>query len=162
METKFKVDDIDTNIIQLLTSGKNNREISSTVNVPLSTIQRRVKNLITSGLIVPDFQISYEQLGFSSGIVNIFVGNGDIHEIAKKIIDIDGIISAEIHIGNFDIVGHMVYEDRPELLSMISEIKKIKGVKEVLWSEKIYEITKTQKLKLYRNDIRNTNKVNQR
>ena len=60
MDSKFKIDDIDTDIIQLLTAGKNNREISSTVNVALSTIQRRIRNLIISGLVVQNFQISYE------------------------------------------------------------------------------------------------------
>ena len=153
MGSKFRVDDIDTNIIQLLTFGKNNSEISSTVNVPLSTIQRRVRNLISNGLVIPHFQISYEQLGYNSGIINILVGNGDIHEIAKKIIEIDGITSVEIHIGNFDIVGHVMYKDRIELIDIKSTIKKIKGVRGFLWSEKIYEITKRQRLKLYRNDI---------
>lgn len=48
---KTRADEIDTNIIQLLTSGKSSKEISSTVNVPRSTIHRRIRNLITSGLI---------------------------------------------------------------------------------------------------------------
>jgi predicted transcriptional regulator len=65
MDSKFKIDDIDTDIIQLLTAGKNNREISSTVNVALSTIQRRIRNLIISGLVVQNFQISYEHLGLN-------------------------------------------------------------------------------------------------
>ena len=91
MDSKFKIDDIDTDIIQLLTAGKNNREISSTVNVALSTIQRRIRNLIISGLVVQNFQISYEHLGLNSGSINIIVGNGDIHEIAKKVFDIDRI-----------------------------------------------------------------------
>lgn len=153
MEPKFKVDDIDTNIIELLTSGKSNKEISSTINIPRSTIQRRIRNLITRGLISTNFQIRYEDLGISSGLITIFVGNGDIHEIAKKVCDLEGITSIEIHIGNFDIIGHILYEDRSELLSIISEIKKIKGVKGIRWSERIYQITKTQKLKVHRNDI---------
>lgn len=153
MNSKFKIDAIDNTIVQLLTSGKNNKEITSTVNVPRSTIQRRIKKLIMSGVVVPNFQISYEHLGFNSGSINIIVGNGDIHEIAKKVYDLDGIISVEIHIGNFDIIGHIVYEDGPDLLKMIYAIKKIKGVRGVLWSERIYQITKRQELKLYRNNI---------
>ena len=153
MDSKFKIDDIDTDIIQLLTAGKNNREISSTVNVALSTIQRRIRNLIISGLVVQNFQISYEHLGLNSGLINIIVANGDINEVAKKVCDLDGVISVEVHIGNFDITGRIVYEDRPDLLNIISNIKKIRGVKSVLWSERIYQITKRNELNLHINDI---------
>jgi len=153
MDSKFKIDAIDTTIVQLLTSGKNNKEISSTVKIPHSTIQRRVRNLINSGLVVPDFQISYEQLGFKSGSINVIVGNGDINEIADTISEIDGIISVEIHIGNFDITGQLIYEDRLDLRNIVSAIKQINGVKSVFWSERIYQIKKRQKLKLYRNYI---------
>ena len=150
MNPKFKIDAVDDSIVQLLTSGRKNKEISSMVNVPRSTIQRRIRNLTTSGLVVPNFQISYEQLGFKSGLINIFVGNGDIHEIAKKVLEIDGMISVEIHIGNFDIIGHIIYEDGQDLLNMVSTIKKIAGVRGVQWSERVYQIVKRQKLKPYR------------
>lgn len=65
-------------------------------------------------------------------------------------------ISVEIHIGNFDIIGHIIYADRSELLNMVSEIKKIKGVKRVLWSERIYQITKSEKSKLYNYHLHRT------
>jgi len=81
------------------------------------------------------------------------VANGDINEVAKKVCDLDGVISVEVHIGNFDITGRIVYEDRPDLLNIISNIKKIRGVKSVLWSERIYQITKRNELNLHINDI---------
>lgn len=152
MDSKFKIDAIDSTIIQLLTSGKSGQEISSTVKVPRSTIQRRVKNLITSGLVIPNFKISYEQLGFNSGLVNIIVNKGDIDEIAKKVYDLDGIISVEVHIGNSDIIGHIIYKDGRDLRKIISSIKQIDGVKSALWSERIYQIPYKQQLKLYKND----------
>ena len=148
MNSKFNIDAVDTAIVQLLTSGKNNKEISSAVKIPHSTIQRRVKNLKSRGLVVPDFQISYEDLGFNSGLISILVSNEDINEVAKKVSEIDGMIWVEIHIGSFDIIGQIIYENGPDLLNIISTIKQVKGVRSVFWSERIYQIKKRQELKI--------------
>ena len=153
MDSKFKIDAIDTTILQLLTSGKNGQEISSTVKVPRSTIQRRLKNLMSNGLVIRSFTISYEQMGFNLGLVNIIVKKGDIDEIAKKVYDLDGIISVEVHIGNSDIVGHIVYKNGQDLRNIVSSIKQIDGVKSAIWSERIYQIPYKQQLKLDGNDI---------
>ena len=43
--SNIRLDDIDMKIIELLTFGKSNKEISDKLVVPLSTIQRRTRKL---------------------------------------------------------------------------------------------------------------------
>ena len=48
-----KNDSIDIKIIELMVDGRNNKQISSQLSMPLSTIQRRVRALLVSGIIIP-------------------------------------------------------------------------------------------------------------
>ena len=48
----------------------------------------------------------------------------DIDETAKKVYEVDGITSFEIHIGNSDILANVVYKEGKELLNIIAAIKK--------------------------------------
>jgi predicted transcriptional regulator len=45
------IDEIDIKIIDLMILNKNNKEISQDLKIPLSTIQRRVRNLISVGYV---------------------------------------------------------------------------------------------------------------
>jgi len=45
----------------------------------------------------------------------------------------------EIHIGNSDILGHVIYKEGKDLLDLISSIKRIEGVDRIVWSERIYQ-----------------------
>jgi len=64
--------------------------------------------------------------------------DGIISEIANKVFELDGITFVEIHIGNSHILGNVIYKDGKRLLNIISAIKKIQGVEQVVWSERIY------------------------
>lgn len=44
-----RLDQTDIEIIDLMVLSKNNKEISQTLKIPLSTVQRRVRNLISTG-----------------------------------------------------------------------------------------------------------------
>jgi predicted transcriptional regulator len=46
----INIDETDLEIISHLLVGKNNKEISSEINIPLSTVQRRVRSLISKEL----------------------------------------------------------------------------------------------------------------
>jgi hypothetical protein len=59
--------------------------------------------------------------------------------MTKKILDLDHITHVEVHIGNSDILGNVIYKEGIELLNLISAIKKMEGVDKILWSERIYQ-----------------------
>lgn len=65
--------------------------------------------------------------------------NGNIDEIAKKVYDLDGITRIEIHLGDSDILGHVIYKDGKELLNIIAAIKEMDGIEKIIWSERIYQ-----------------------
>lgn len=134
-----KNDNIDIKIIELMVNGRNNKQISSQLSIPLSTIQRRVRILLTKEIITPRVQLNYEKLGLKTGLLHIYLKNGDIDQTAKKVYEIDGITSFEIHIGNSDILANVVYKEGKELLKMITTIKKIEAVERIVWSERIYQ-----------------------
>ncbi len=134
-----KNDSIDIKIIELMVDGRNNKQISSQLSIPLSTIQRRVRALLVSGIIIPRVHLDYEKLGFKTGLLHIYLKNGEIDEIAKKVYEVDGITSFEIHIGNSDILANVVYKEGKELLNIIAAIKKLEGVERIVWSERVYQ-----------------------
>jgi Lrp/AsnC family transcriptional regulator, regulator for asnA, asnC and gidA len=122
-----------------MVNGRNNKQISSQLSIPLSTIQRRVRTLLTKEIITPRVQLNYEKLGLKTGLLHIYLKNGDIDQTAKKVYEIDGITSFEIHIGNSDILANVVYKEGKKLLNIITTIKKIEAVERIVWSERIYQ-----------------------
>jgi Lrp/AsnC family transcriptional regulator, regulator for asnA, asnC and gidA len=134
-----KIDKIDLDIIELLSIDKNNKEISTDLKIPLSTIQRRVKHLITADYVSVHTQINYQKFGFKTGLLHVYLKDGNIEEMARKINDLNQITSVEIHIGNSDILGHVIYKEGKELLNLISVIKRMQGVDRIVWSERIYQ-----------------------
>ena len=119
--------------------NKTNKEISQDLEIPLSTVQRRVRDLTSTGYVISKIQINYQKFGFKTGLVHVYLRNGNIEETAKKIHNLDQITSVEIHIGNSDVLGNVIYKEGKELLNLISAIKKMEGVKRIVWSERIYQ-----------------------
>ncbi len=52
MVASISFDEADAKIMELLLLGKNNKEIATQMRIPLSTIQRRVRNLTYSQSII--------------------------------------------------------------------------------------------------------------
>ena len=135
------IDEIDIKIIDLMILNKNNKQISQELIIPLSTVQRRVRNLISEGYVTFNAQINYQKFGFKTGLLHIYLKSGDIEETAKKIHNLQNVTTIEIHVGNSDILGHVVYKDGKALLNLISKIKKISDIEKIVWSERIYQST---------------------
>jgi DNA-binding Lrp family transcriptional regulator len=104
----------------------------------LSTIQRRTRHLFASGIIISRVKLDYEKLGYKTGLLHIYLKNGNINAIAKRINELEGVTSIEIHIGNSDILTNVVYKDGKKLLLLVSEIKNFDGVERIVWSERVY------------------------
>lgn len=132
-----KIDDSDIKIIELMVSKKNNKEISKILRMPLSTIQRRVRDLVSAEYIISKVEVNHKKFGFKTGLVHVYLNDGHIEELAKKIHNLDHISHVEIHIGNSDILGQVVYKEGTDLLNLISAIKKMEGVDKIVWSERI-------------------------
>ena len=56
------LDPVGRNILQLMLKNYNNKEISANLKVPLSTIQRRVRNLIENEFITSRPELNYKKV----------------------------------------------------------------------------------------------------
>lgn len=74
------------------------------------------------------------------GMLHIYLREGNIDEIATRVREIEGIEFVEVHIGNSDIIGKVLYKYSKELLNITSHIRKTRTVEKLVWSEMIYRI----------------------
>ncbi|HKR73889.1 MAG TPA: Lrp/AsnC family transcriptional regulator [Candidatus Nitrosocosmicus sp.] len=133
------IDKIDTQILDLLVQNHNNKQISKTLKIPLSTVQRRVRKLIEKGFVTSKTLINFTKFGFKSGSIHIYLDDGNVDAILKSVSKLKGVTALEVHIGNSDIIAGVVYKDGRDLLYLIANIKKMEGVERIVWSERIFE-----------------------
>ena len=139
-DIEYHLDKTDFRIISLLVLGYNNKQISSTLKIPLSTIQRRTRRILQSGTVEVEYQPNFKLLGIAKGILHTYLRDGKLKQTAQKISEMEGILSVSIHVGNSDIVSEFVYENSEDLVDIIADIKQIEGVDRVLWSEEIFKL----------------------
>jgi DNA-binding Lrp family transcriptional regulator len=132
-----RLDDIDLKIASLLLSGKSNSQMAALLKKPVSTIQRRSRRLLQSGIIEIKYELNYKRFGYKKGFLHIYLTNGDIYESAEKVRNLDHILSVSIHIGNSDVVAEYVCKDSGQLLELMAKIKKLPTVEKVVWSEEV-------------------------
>jgi hypothetical protein len=137
---KLKFDKVDFKIITLLILGYDNKKISSTLKIPLSTIQRRTRIILLSKIINQEYIPNFKILGIKKGILHIYLRDGSLKQRADTISKLDGVLSVSIHVGNSDIVAEFVYDNSECLVDIISEIKHMQGIEKVNWSEEIYKV----------------------
>lgn len=135
-----KLDNIDLEIVSLLVSGSSNKEISKSLAIPLSTVQRRTRKVFERNFVARRFEPNYKLLGYSKGLLHMFVGKAETMLVAKQLWTIPGITRVSIHIGNSDIVGDFVYRNSAHVLEAITRAKQIMGVERVIWSEEVLEV----------------------
>ncbi len=134
-----EVDESDVQILDLLIQNQNNKHISTTLKIPLSTVQRRVRKLVEKGFVTSNNYFDYTKFGFKSGSLHIYLKNGNVDTVLEKISKLKGVTSIEVHIGNSDIIAGIAYKEGRDLFDIIVRIKKMEGVDRIVWSERIYE-----------------------
>jgi DNA-binding Lrp family transcriptional regulator len=134
------IDQKDVQIIGSLISGHNSQQISSEYHIPLSTIQRRTRIILQSGLLQHDFKPDYRRLGLKKGMIHVYLRDGNMKSIAERVSALEGITSVSVHIGNSDILADFVYRDSEQIIDMVSSIKRLEGVDRTVWSEEVYSL----------------------
>jgi DNA-binding Lrp family transcriptional regulator len=121
-----------------LVAGYDNKKISTELQIPLSTVQRRTRQILEKELVQHLFKPNYKKLGLKKGMIHVYMADGNMRSVAEKVSKLDGITSVAIHIGNSDIVADFVYMDSEEIVDILSAIKKIEGVDRSVWSEEVF------------------------
>lgn len=138
--TENNIDSLDRKIMSSMVTGLAIKEISNKLKIPLSTVQRRSRRLIRRGIITMKAEVDLAMMGYKRGLIHVYIANGNIEQIARRISILDSIESVEVHIGNSDMLGNVIYNDSRQLLQTISDIKKIEGVNHIVWSEEVFKI----------------------
>jgi len=134
------IDETDLKLIELMISNpaiKNNRQMSTKLGISLSTVQRRLRNLIQKRVLVSKFHVDYEKIGYRTGLIHVFKMKGNSKETVKAISKLKGITSIENHIGDSHILVSVVYKLSSDLSDIIDGITQMEGVQGVTWSERI-------------------------
>ena len=134
------IDETDLKLIELMISNpaiNNNRQMSTKLGISLSTVQRRLRNLIQKRVLVSKFHVDYEKIGYRTGLIHVFKMKGNSKETVKAISKLKGITSIENHIGDSHILVSVVYKLSSDLSDIIDGITQMEGVQGVTWSERI-------------------------
>lgn len=139
-DIQSQMDKTDFRIISLLVLGYDNKKISSTLKIPLSTIQRRTRRILLSEIVKLEYIPNFKMLGIKKGLLHTYLRDGQLRKTAEKISEMEGILSVTIHVGNSDVVSEFVYENSEDLVDIIAQIKQIQGVQQVVWSEEVSKL----------------------
>jgi DNA-binding Lrp family transcriptional regulator len=132
------VDELDLKLLNLLQLGYDNKKIATTVNSPLSTVQRRTRLILENGLASSRVEPDYAKLGYKKGFLIICANGSKNFKIIEILEKIRGIISISANVGNFQIICTVAFRNKEELWELISKVQEIDNVKDVFWSEEIY------------------------
>jgi Lrp/AsnC family transcriptional regulator for asnA, asnC and gidA len=138
------IDESDIQIIKLLIKGDNNKEISSKLHIPLSTVQRRAKRILKQELVITTTHLNRFKFGYRTGLIHVYCSDKNIQQTAKKMLEFGGVTSVEIHIGNSDILADFAYKESKDLFDVILKIKQISGIERVIWSERISRLVERE------------------
>ena len=80
----IRPDELDMEIVALLVSGKDNKQIANEVKVPLSTVQRRTRRLFEKNAVKSRIEPNYTQLGYNKGVVHLSISTTSIQWQHRK------------------------------------------------------------------------------
>jgi DNA-binding Lrp family transcriptional regulator len=116
------------------------KEASKALNVPLSTVQRRVRLLVNAGILMMKMDVEYRLLGFKRGLLQIHLRNGGLKSLVEELSRIPGMLSVSVHVGSSDIVCSFIYRNSMQLLDVMSHTRDLKEVEKIIWSEEVFSV----------------------
>jgi DNA-binding NarL/FixJ family response regulator len=78
----FVIDNLDETLLELLVKGYENKKIAVEVKTPLSTIQRRIRNLFENQYVSRKNELNYKKLGLRKGYLQISLKGDKSYEVA--------------------------------------------------------------------------------
>jgi DNA-binding Lrp family transcriptional regulator len=142
----YIIDNLDQKLLGLLVKGYENKKIATEVKTPLSTIQRRIRNIFENQYISRKNELNYKKLGLRKGYLQISLKGDKSYEVAQKLAGIRGVIAVSELTGNFDILCTCIFKNTDELFSLIENIKTIERIDKVAWSEEVRSIETEDKI----------------
>ena|SRR5690348_2334325 len=140
-DNKLGIDRTDQRLIGLLLKNYTHKNIALHENLPLSTIQRRIRLLFENGYITKKNELNYKKLGLRKAYLLISLKGNPSAQVAQKISSIRGITFISLVTGNIDILCICIFRDTDDLFTIIESIKMIQGIDKVTYSEEVNPIS---------------------
>lgn len=135
---------IDKSMLRLLLDSEGHiptHEISLQLGIPLSTVQRRRKRLEKEYLI-KTYSLDPLKFGYRRIDLLIYTEGGETMNIGKELMKRGEVMSAFRTIGEhtIDLRVEVLVKDNGVLLDILEQVKAMKGVRDVIWTEVIATI----------------------
>jgi DNA-binding Lrp family transcriptional regulator len=131
---KKMIDGLDRNILFEIRDGANKplRELSQTLNSPISTIKERISKMEKNGIIQGYVaSINYSKLGyFCYSLISIKLESDHVNdqEIIEKIQDIPQVAALFRVLGKFDVYAGIIVPGMDQAIDVIKQIYSVAGV----------------------------------
>jgi DNA-binding Lrp family transcriptional regulator len=139
-----QLSEIDAKILRLLLGSEGRiptHEISIELGVPLSTVQRTRKRL-ESDYLIKTYALDPMKFGFRRVDLLIYTMGGATIELGKELLKREEVVYAARTIGEhtIDLRVEVFVKDNVALLDLLEDVKAMKGVRDVVWTEVIETI----------------------
>jgi DNA-binding Lrp family transcriptional regulator len=136
-----QLSEVDLKMLELLldSGGRvSSNELCQKLKVPIGSIQGRRRRLEKTYLM-QDYSLDPTKFGWRRINLLIYTGGREIMSIGKTLLKRKEVRSATRMIGEhtIDLQVEVIVRDNGKLLDIIEEIKAIKGVRDVVWTEVI-------------------------
>jgi DNA-binding Lrp family transcriptional regulator len=139
-QSMYDIDEFDMAIINHMLAGYSSTEIAKKTGKPLSTIQRRTRNMLVKGYVIPIMHLNFKKFGLRRGLLHFKVKTADVQEMVQRLSAIKGVESASGYLGSLNVIANVVYADSREVLDIIAEAQKLDHITDVSWSEEIHSV----------------------
>ena len=139
-----QLSDADRKMLRLLLDSEGRiptHEISDQLGIPISTVQRRRKRL-EEDYLIKHYSLDPMKFGYRKIDLLIYTMGGDTIEIGRELLKRDEVTYAARTIGEhtIDLRIEVFVKDNGVLLNLLEDVKAMKGVRDVVWTEVIETI----------------------
>ena len=130
---------MDRKVLRLLLDSKGSimsHDISQQLDMPLSTVQRRRKRLEEEYLI-KHYSLDPMKFGWRKIDLLIYTEGGETMKVGKQLLEREEVTYAARTIGEhtIDLRVEVFVKDNGVLLNLLEDVKAMKGVRDVVWTE---------------------------
>jgi DNA-binding Lrp family transcriptional regulator len=136
-----QLSDMDRKVLRLLIDSEGSiptHEISQQLNMPISTVQRRRKRLEEEYLI-KHYSLDPVKFGYRRIDLLIYTEGGETMNVGKELLKREEVTYAASTIGEhtIDLRIEVFVKDNGVLLNLLEDVKAMKGLTDVIWTEVI-------------------------
>jgi DNA-binding Lrp family transcriptional regulator len=139
-----QLSELDRKMLRLLLDSEgriSTHEMFLQLGIPLSTLQRRRKRL-EEGYLVQQYSLDPMKFGYRKIDLLIYTEGGGTIDIGKELLKREEVTYAARTIGEhtIDLRIEVFVKDNGVLLNLLEDVKAMKGVRDVVWTEVVETI----------------------